>query len=274
MSYIYEIDHEIIDHVMEELKRGNYIRQDMMFDYEVKSTPMDKIHYYDYGFLDAIGHYCSSETMASILEVLKQKSVVPMDCEYSDKAYEIYAYKVKNSFVVPWKSFTPTMERLVYMLSSLKRPKKMIAIGVNCGYTLAWLSGYLYKNDEISKQNVIYAMEKNPLLLELAQKNMEQLRFRCEQNYMAGDAYSQLDFIEDESVDCIFLDTRSNYQILPKLTKKLMPGGWLLMHNASDPHFEKVMVPYHKYVRDGSVFRESFLFQIDSKGLELSIKNY
>jgi len=272
MAYSFQVNKEIIENVIDDLKKECFIPEDSVFRYETKDNPIKDIYYNDYSFLDALGHYRSIETVNSIMDLLKEKNIVCNDAGYSLGIFDAFTYKVKSSFVVPWKSFTPTMERLVYMLSHLKKPSKVISIGVNCGYTLAWVAGGFWKTDADKESSEIYGVDINPSLLKIATKNFEGLDVQASTKFIAGDGYTVLDSFEDGYFDLVFLDTRKSFRTLEKLYKKIKKGGWLLMHNASDRHFEKEIAPFLEFVRDKQYFSESILFNIDTKGLELSIK--
>ncbi|WP_432409067.1 O-methyltransferase [Wukongibacter sp. M2B1] len=272
MAYKFQVNREIIENVINDLKEECFIPKNSVFRYEANCNPINDIYYNDYSFLDALGHYRSVETVNEILDLLKAKKIVSDDAEYSSTIFDALTYKVKSNFVVPWMSFTPTMERLVYMLTHLNNPSKVISIGVNCGYTLAWIAGAFWKGLSSKEFSEIYAVDLNPALIKIAKRNFECLDIQASTEFIAGDGYAVLDKFEDEYFDYVFLDTRNSFRTLEKLYKKLKKGGWLLMHNASDRHFEKRMAPYLEFVRDKQRFSESILFSIDTKGLELSIK--
>lgn len=272
MAYDFKVNREIIESVVEELKKECYIPEDSVFDHDTYYNKSNKLYYNDYGFLDALGHYRSADTVNSVLDLLKQKGIVSIDAQYPLTVYNTLSYKVKNNFIVPWKSFTPTMERLVYMLSYVKNPSNIVSIGINCGYTLAWICGTFWKREGEMSQKEVYAVDINPSLIRIAEKNFNSLDIKASVDFISGDGCSVLDTFEDEYFDMAFLDTRKNFKTLEKLYRKLKKGGWLLMHNASDPHFKPEMEKFLGYVRDKQNFSESILFNIDTKGLELSVK--
>ncbi|SCY96068.1 O-methyltransferase [Alkaliphilus peptidifermentans] len=272
MAYNFKVNKEIIENVIDDLKSQCFIPEDSVFCHETDSNPQKDIYYNDYSFLDALGHYRSIEIVDNALDLLKERNIVTNDAEYPLTIFDAFAYKVKSNFIVPWKSFTPTMERLVYMLSWVKKPTKAIFIGVNCGYTLAWMTGAFWKNDANSESAEVYGVDINPTLLKITKRNFDCLDIEASLEFIAEDGYTALNQFEDEYFDLAFLDTRKSFRTLEKLYKKIKKDGWLLMHNASDRHFEKEMKPYVEFVRDKQNFSESILFNIDTKGLELSVK--
>ncbi|MDR2932157.1 MAG: class I SAM-dependent methyltransferase [Oscillospiraceae bacterium] len=271
MSYQYRAGPDLIEQVLRELKDHCYVPEDAAFVHGTLDSPNRAIYYNDYSFLDALGYYQSENILNDAVAMLKKEGMIKGDYEAPHHMFDMYAYIVKNSFVVPWKSFTPTMERLVYAVSLYKKPRRILSVGVNCGYTQAWIMGHLWKSEQ-DDGNVYYALEKNPSLLHIAKKNLDGLRLPCASHYIKGDASEVLDTLTETDFDMIFLDTRRDIGILHKLYGKLAKGGWLLMHNASDPHFTVEMKPYLDFVRDLSHFEASMLFAVDAKGLELSIK--
>ena len=117
-----------------------------------------------------------------------------------------------------------------------------------------------------------YGIEKNERIANIARRNISHLFTDDRVSITSQDALVALDDFQPSYFDFAFLDTRSDIQILKKLYEKIKPGGWLLMHNASDIHFKVTIRPFLDFVRDKRYFSESYLFPIDSKGLELSIK--
>jgi len=273
MAYRYKVSKDIIESVMNDLIQYSFIPKDSVFCYDTENTPDKNVYYNDYALLDALGHYRSIETVEQVLVLLKEKGIVPEDSTYPLVLFEAFSYRVKNNFIVPWKSFTPTMERLVYMLSWVKKPSKSIFIGINCGYSLAWVAGAFWKSETKHDHSVVYGVDINKPLLNIANQNLKNLKLQASVQIMNQDGYAALKQYPDEYFDLVFLDTRKNFGIMELIYKKLKKGGWLLIHNASDRHFEKEMRPFLEFVRDERHFSDSILFDIDTKGLELSIKS-
>ena len=95
---------------------------------------------------------------------------------------------------------------------------------------------------------------------------MEQIELHC------GDGLEYLNKFPDEMFDLIFIDTRKNIDILKTAEKKLVKNGWLMQHNASDIHMVKEIKQFLDFVRDEKHFSYSVLFDVDIRGLELSVK--
>ena len=67
---------------------------------------------------------CESQVIETALQKLKDAGLVSQEV-----------------FTVPGTSITPVMERLLYMLSSLRRPRRAIGLGTYCGNALVWTVG-------------------------------------------------------------------------------------------------------------------------------------
>ncbi|MFQ9799277.1 MAG: hypothetical protein ACLR23_10475 [Clostridia bacterium] len=52
----------------------------------------------------------------------------------------------------------------------------------------------------------------------------------------------------------------------------MVKNGWLMQHNASDIHMVKEIKQFLDFVRDEKHFSYSVLFDVDIRGLELSVK--
>lgn len=272
MAYKYVVGPQIVDMVINDLKDQKFLDMNAEFEHGIMDNPGHKVYYNDYSFLDALGHYRQKEILEDIMDYLKNKNMIPSDVNYSNILLEMYHQIIRSKFIVPWKSFSPLMDKLVYLFSSIKMPKKCIAIGVNCGYTLGCIAGAYWKKNGNEPPADIYAIDLNRSNIKIAEKNISALDLNASFHFLTGDAYELLDKFESGTFDFAFLDTRRNYKILPKLYEKISNGGWLLMHNASDRHFVKEMKPFLEFVRNKEHFKESILFQIDTNGMELSFK--
>lgn len=266
----YYIKEEILQNILRDLKQDHYLSDRARLSKRAAQETDPIVYVDDYVFQDAVGAYRTDEIINDILLFLKQNHL-----KFEGKAPHSLEYQyiwdlIRYNFIVPWKSFTNTMEKLVYVLSCIKKPAQSIAVGINCGYTFGFLLAPQFWQDNTGQQ--AFGIEKNQRLADIARRNISHLFKEDSVSIICQDALSALDDFQPNSFDLAFLDTRTDFRILEKLYKKIKPGGWLLMHNASDIHFKQTIQPFLDFVRDTRYFCASYLFPIDTKGLELSVK--
>ncbi len=268
MNEIYRVKKPVIENILSDLENMQYTEDGKTpeYSYESVDSPYKTLHYNDYAFKSAMGRLRANETVDDILNMLKEKGLVEKNADFNRVAFRKLSHKIIYKFIVPWLSFTPVMERLLYMLTYVKQPKNVMAIGISSGYTLAWIVSAC----DLSR-TTIYGVEKDGLMLSIAKDNfrrykMEQIELHC------GDGLEYLNKFPDEIFDMIFIDTRKNIEILKTAEKKLTKNGWLLQHNASDIHMAREMKQFLEFVRDEKHFSHSILFDVDIRGLELSVK--
>ena len=268
MNEIYRIKRAIIENILSDLGRMQYTEdgQTPEYSYDAIESPYKILHYNDYAFKSAMGRLRANETVDDILQMLKKKGLVDKNADFNRVKFRKLSHKIIYNFLVPWLSFTLVMERLIYMLTYVKQPKNVMAIGISSGYTLAWIGSACDLN-----RTRIYGVEKDGLMLSIAKDNfrrykMEQIELHC------GDGLEYLNKFPDEMFDLIFIDTRKNIDILKTAEKKLVKNGWLMQHNASDIHMVKEIKQFLDFVRDEKHFSYSVLFDVDIRGLELSVK--
>ena len=266
----YNIKEEILENILRDLQKDHYLSDKARLSKRTAQETDPIVYVDDYVFQDAAGAYRTDEVFKDILLFLRRNQLkfegqVPNRLEYQ------YIWDlIRYNFIVPWKSFTNTMEKLVYVLSCIKKPFQSIAVGINCGYTFGFLIAPLFWQNNIGQQT--FGIEKNQRLADIARRNISHLFKDDRVSVICQDALAALDNFQPNSFDLTFLDTKTDFRILEKLYEKIKPGGWLLMHNASDIHFKDTIQPYLNFVRDPRYFCASYLFPIDAKGLELSVK--
>jgi len=119
------IDKGLVNITLERLKKQSFISEDAFFNYENLNKLSDKVYYKDFHFLYYLGEYGDEGIANSALEFLKKNNIVSNNAIYSHEAYNNLQKEVKTNFKVPDTAFSPSMERLLFMLSSVKKPKKI-----------------------------------------------------------------------------------------------------------------------------------------------------
>ena len=216
--------------------------------------------------------------MASILVWLKGEGVLLDDTQYNEKHFDGLRAEVKENFTVPGTSITPVMERLLYMLSSVKRPQHVIGIGTYCGYALVWVVGASCGRKRAYAAKKIYGIDIDEGVTEKARSNFSKLAHSGHIELIAQDGLQAVDSLEGP-FDYVYLDVESKelgkglyLELLKRLYAKILKGGWILAHDTTAPPFAAQLEDYLAYVSDEKIFCESISFDVDPYGLELTIK--
>jgi predicted O-methyltransferase YrrM len=179
---------------------------------------------------------------------------------------------------MPASSVTPVMERLLYMLSSVRRPRRVIGLGTYYGNAFVWTVGSSCGQCQVYQADKVYGIDIDAEATERARENFDRLAHTDHVQFIAEDGLKAVERLEGP-FDYVFLDVDSKdlgkglyLELLQRLYDKVEPGGWVLAHDTVVPPFAEQLEHYLAFVRDGENFRESISFDVDPFGLELSVK--
>jgi hypothetical protein len=190
------------------------------------------------------------------------------------------------------------MERLMYALTSARRPAHLLELGCFWGYTLAWFAGPCVGPHRAYEAERIIGIDVDADIMVKTRANFAGLPNAEHVELIAEDARTALDRTEGP-FDFVYLEAKyENRQIaeaeaaaessgktdplgpvsglylilLKQLYDRLPDGAWVIAHDNLDWTATRQMAPYLAFVRDGAHFSESICFDIDDCGIELSIK--
>jgi predicted O-methyltransferase YrrM len=213
-----------------------------------------------------------------VLALLKQIGVINTGAGYSSEAFEMLRQEVRAHFEIPDTAFSPVMERLLYLLASVKRPKRILGIGIFCGNTLVWTAGASCNGGKVYQADKVYGIDIDPEAIAVARRNFSRLAGSDQVELVAEDGRVTADRLAGP-FDCLYLDADSQengkgiyLELLQALYPKLSAGCWVLAHDTTLPSFHPQVEGYLSFVRDRDKFSESISFDVDLFGLELSIK--
>lgn len=266
---------ELIEKTMTELKEIGAVDNSAYFNFNEHEKLREEVLYRDFDFLQYLGSMQEVKIVDSILSLLVERNVVDNFPTYSDNDFLEFRAKVKNSFRTPWTSLSPAMERLLYILSIIKKPKKILGIGIFAGYTFVWnLADFLSNNTEA----IVYGIDIDKTMMEEAKNNFSKI-IRGKHIHLISDDGCSFSERINEKFDYIYLDADSSengkgiYMDLIKiLYDKLEDNGWVLAHDTTNLPLKKQCQEYLDFVREKKNFKESISFNFDLYGLELSIK--
>ena len=128
MSLTYTCETPVIEMALQKLKDTGLVSKDAYFNYDAPQQLRREVTYRDYLFLSRLSRTAEVETVRSILAWLKREGIVPAGATYDESALDELRLEVKEKFTIPGTSITPVMERLLYMLSSVRMPRRVIGL--------------------------------------------------------------------------------------------------------------------------------------------------
>jgi len=278
MAQTYTCESSVIDKALDRLKQDGLVSKDAYFNQDATKGLRREVAYRDFDFLTRLSRTGEAETVTSILAWVKGKGVFSDEMQYSEEAFDELRVEVKENFTIPGTSITPVMERLLYMLSSVKRPQRAIGIGTYCGYALVWAVGSSCGHERAYAPQKVYGFDIDEDVTDKARSNFSKLAHTEHIELIAEDGLNAVDRLEGP-FDYVYLDIESKelgkglyLELLKRLYPKIPQGGWILAHDTVAPPFADQLEGYLAYVRDAQTFSESISFDVDPFGLELTIK--
>jgi predicted O-methyltransferase YrrM len=278
MALRYICEHPVIEMALDSLKRDGMVSRDAYFHYDAPQNLRREVAYRDFDFLSRLSRMGEAEIVRSVLKWLKQQRIVTEGSTYDENAFDQLRKEVKERFAMPGTSVTPVMERLLYMLSSVKRPRRVIGIGTYCGNALVWTVGASCGAGKKYETEKVYGIDVDAQATERAKENLSKLAHTDHIELIAEDGLTAVERLEGP-FDYVFLDVESKelgkglyLDLLQKLYGKVEERGWVLAHDTVVPPFASQLEAYLAYVRDRENFQESISLDVDAYGLELSIK--
>jgi predicted O-methyltransferase YrrM len=268
----------VIENALNLLKQNGFVAVDAYFNPEMPHKLAMEVGYRDLYFLYYLGQYGELEISTAVLALLKQIGVIDVGATYSSESFDKLRKEVMANFEVPDTAFSPTMERLLYMLASVKRPKRILGIGIFCGYTLVWTAGASCNGGKVYQADKIYGVDIDVGAVALAKQNFKHLADIDHVELLAENGRVTADRLSGP-FDYLYLDADSPengkgiyLELLQTLYPKLSKRGWVLAHDTTLPAFKNQLEGYLDFVRDHNNFSESISFDVDIFGMELSIK--
>jgi len=267
----------VIEQAVAKMIADGVAHPEAKFNYEAEGGMRREITYRDEDLQYRMERTPQVECVDAALQMLIEMKLIPSDASYDKDAFDKHRAKVKETFKGGWTTITPVMERLMYMLTAVKRPKRLVELGSFWGNSLAWFAGPCVGEHRVYDAETIYGVDIDVAMTAQARKNFDQLG-HCESVELIGeDAAVVLERI-DAPIDFLYLEAKdeknfSGYlEFLQQAYDKLPPGAWVIAHDSTHADHQKDLAGYLAWVRDTRNFSESVSFDVDRFGLELSIK--
>jgi len=278
MALTYKCESEVIDLALNKLKADGFVSKQATFNYDAARGLRKEVAYRDFDFLSCLSKTAEVDTVRSILSWLKVEGIVPKAAVYDEQSFHELRMEVKQKFSMPGSSITKVMERLLYMLSSVRKPRRIIGVGIYYGNAFVWSVGSSCGKGKVYEAKKVYGIDVDAQAVECAKINFDTLSSTNRIEWIAQDGLLAVEKLNGP-FDYVYLDVDSEelgkglyLELLMAIYNKLEHGGWVLAHDIVVPSFASQLTGYLAFVRDAKNFSQSILFDVDAYGLELSIK--
>lgn len=208
------------------------------------------------------------------LGALVEAGILPHS-DYDMEKMLAHRRAVRENFEIPWTAISPRMQRFLFALNAIARPRTVVAVGIFCGNTFISNAGAAAGPGRCYDAQRLVGIEIDEKEAERARSNVAKIdpEGRCE--IVAADGIPWLREF-DGVIDVLYLDAdgpagkgKGIYlDLLEAGLDALEPGSLVLAHNSHNS--AKSLSEYLKFVRDAANFRESINVIIDDQGLEVS----
>lgn len=210
------------------------------------------------------------------LRALVAAGVLPQYA-YDDRRMQAHRDAVRARFEIPWTAISPRMERLLFAINAIARPRVIVAAGIFCGNTLAANAGPALGPGRVYRAHRIVGIEIDPDRADQARRNLSTIDSEGHAEIVVADGVSWLREF-DGTIDLLYLDagsrregTKGIYLDLLKASEHaLATGSLVLAHNSVNSAGE--LAGYLARVRDSRLFRQSVNMIVDDQGLEVSLR--
>jgi predicted O-methyltransferase YrrM len=280
VAKIFRPPEEAMNLTLKQMKADGLVHPEAKFNLGAPDGLRSEVTFRDQDFAYRLGRTSLEKNIVDdALLYLKSLRLVEAEASYDQNTFAIYRDEVKAKFTGRWTSLSPTMERLFYMLTSVKKPVHLIELGSFWGYTLAFFAGPGIGANQLYQAERIYGIDIDQGMTEMAIDNFAKMSNCDAVELIAEDAQTALDRLPGP-FDFVYIEAKSEkadddglyLKLLKQLYDRIPEGGWVMAHDNVDPSFKGEMEIYLPWVRDKSNFAESIAFETDHCGIELSIK--
>lgn len=143
-----------------------------------------------------------------------------------------------KAFSIPGQEISPYVGKLLSLLVQIHKPKKILEIGTLCGYSALWLA------KELDLEGHILSLEREPLFVEKAQKNIQEAQLQERITIQQGEAKDSLSSLvqnKEGPFDLIWIDAdKKNYPLYLEYALLLGRKGTLLILDNLIPREEEI----------------------------------
>jgi len=216
-----------------------------------------------------------------VLQQMNNLKFLP-DTTYDREKFLDFRELVHKEFYIIWTAINAPVEHLLYAISEILQPKRVLGLGIFTGNPVVWSLGPAI--DKLYTVEKMAAVEIDKKHAASCDSNFKKISPDIPVEVYAADAFTLLDEFEDGELDMIYMDANGydpttgknskniNYSLLKAYYPKLKPGGFAIVHNAYQPSFTRDAKMYCDFTNDTNYFSQTATLAIDEMGLEFSIK--
>jgi predicted O-methyltransferase YrrM len=211
-----------------------------------------------------------------VLSCLVEAGILP-HADYDREKMLAHRAGVAEEFEIPWTAITPRMQRLIYAINAICRPKRMVAAGVFCGNTFISNAGAAVGPGACYEADDLVGIEIVPEEAERAERNVRRIDPTGVARVVAADA---VPFVRDYGapIELLYLDADGTpatgkgiyLDILQQCLDRMPDRAVVLAHNSVN--CADRLRKYLDFVRDTAHMSASVNVVIDGEGLEVSAK--
>ncbi len=241
-------------------------------------------------YLSARTPYSVAKSVDDTLNALWQEGIIS-EVDYNKREFvEFSDLVVREFYHGHYLTYIfPEEAQLLYALVDLAKPKRIAVIGSFYGFWASWAAAALSTSD------LIYLVDPNHEVLELAKDNMERLKIKATIEYVAADALK--DEVQFQELDMIILDAEGPeshpensdiagkaiyFPLIQKFFYHMSPGGLLVTHNmllnniTLGKYFEEKIANNKYELRKfidflNSYFSKTYIYD-STEGMSISLK--
>jgi len=214
--------------------------------------------------------------VAAALEALREAGILP-HTDYDRGKMLAHRRAVRELFDIPWTAITPRVQRLLYAINAITRPRVMIAAGVFCGNTFISNAGAAVGPGACYAAEQLLGVEIKPEEAARAERNVRRIDPTGVARVSAADAVEVVAAFPTD-INLLYLDADGDrgrgkgiyLEILEAGLDRLPPGSLALAHNSVNA--ADTLRHYLAFVRDPAHFRAGVNVAIDGEGLEVSLR--
>ena len=277
MSQKYIPSKSILKDTLTRMKAAGVIHPKAKFNAKASGGLRTEVAINDIDFKQCLhGSSLEKEIVDDAIDYLKRQGVVAKSSTYPKAKFAALRRVVKKEFKGSWSSLSPQMERLIFALTAIKKPRAMYEFGCFWGSTLAWFCGPALVG-ALRSQVSIGGCDIDKESVALAKRNFAKTFPNSDVLIECRDALEVIDDITTP-LDFIYIEAKAPGQmaiyreIVEKVYDKLAPGAWVIAHDTERYTMYEDLAGYLAFVRNKRRFSTSISFDIDQFGLELSIK--
>lgn len=210
------------------------------------------------------------------LRMLVEAGVLP-HTDYSHAKLLAHRAAVAELFEIPWTAISPRMQRFLYAISAISRPRNMIAAGIFCGNTFISNAGAAVGPGACYEAKNVIGVEIKPEEAERAERNVRKIDPTGLARIVAADAVEVVAEF-GEPINLLYLDADGDerrgkgiyFDIMEAGYDKMPKGAIVLAHNSVN--CAPRLAGYLDHVRNSGKFASSINVIFDCEGLEVSVK--